>query len=67
MSNKAGEGLHRLKIVEEKLKEREYKLTPQRKATLDVLIEHSSEHLSTEEIYELVKEKQKNVGTCHDI
>lgn len=47
MGMRAGEGLHRLRLIEEKLKEREHKLTPQRKATLDVLLENPSKHLST--------------------
>ena len=62
MGKRAGEDVHRLRLIEEKLKEREYKLTPQRKATLDVLLENPSKHLSTEGIYELVKGKYKNIG-----
>ena len=53
---------HRTKMIEEKLRQKEYKLTPQRKVTLDVLLENQSEHLSTEEIYQLVKQKYPNVG-----
>jgi len=52
----------RIKLIEEKLKTNESKLTPQRRATLDVLLENQSNHLSTEEIYELVKEKFPDVG-----
>ncbi|TYQ12943.1 UNVERIFIED_CONTAM: Fur family ferric uptake transcriptional regulator [Acetivibrio alkalicellulosi] len=44
------------------LKERGYKLTPQRQAVLDIIIEHNGEHLSTEEIYALVKEKYPDIG-----
>lgn len=44
------------------LKERGYKLTPQRQAVLDVIIKHSGEHLSTEEIYALVKEMYPEIG-----
>lgn len=51
-----------LKIIEEKLKENQYKLTPQRRAILDVLLTEQSKHLSTEEIYELIKEKNPNIG-----
>ncbi|HHW03480.1 MAG TPA: transcriptional repressor [Thermoanaerobacterales bacterium] len=51
-----------MKLIEEKLKGKECKLTPQRRATLDVLLENQSKHLSTEEIYELVKEKFPDVG-----
>ncbi len=38
-----------------RLKEKGYKLTPQRRAILDIVIENPGKHLSTEEIYELVK------------
>lgn len=51
-----------VKLIKERLKERDLKLTPQRKATLDVLIENTSKHLSTEDIYELVKEKYPDIG-----
>lgn len=46
----------------EQLKERGYKLTTQRQAVLDVLREHDGEHLSPEEIYELVKESYPEIG-----
>ena len=51
-----------LKLIKERLRERELKLTPQRRATLDVLIENPSKHLSTEDIYELVKKKYPDIG-----
>ena len=53
---------HKIRLIEEKLKEKECKLTPQRRATLDVLIENQSKHLSTEDIYDLVKVKFPDVG-----
>ena len=46
----------------EKLKEKGCKLTLQRRSVLDVLIEHGSEHLSTEEIYGEVKKKYPEIG-----
>jgi len=46
----------------EQLKERGYKLTSQRQSVLDVIIEHEGEHLSTEEIYELVKAENPDIG-----
>ncbi len=52
----------RIRMIEEKLKEKDCKLTPQRKAILDVLVENQSKHLSTENIYELVKSKFPDVG-----
>lgn len=46
----------------ERLKEKGYKLTTQRRAVLDILIQHSGEHLSAEEIYSFVKEKFPEIG-----
>lgn len=46
----------------EQLKEKGYKLTTQRQAVLNVIIEHEGEHLSTEEIYELVKQNHPEIG-----
>ncbi len=46
----------------DKLKAKGYKLTTQRRAVLDILIQNSDAHLSTEEIYSLVKEKFPEIG-----
>lgn len=46
----------------EQLKERGYKMTTQRQAVLDVIMEHEGEHLSTEEIYEHVKKAHPEIG-----
>lgn len=46
------------------LKDKGYKMTSQRKAILDVLIENDGKHLSTEEIYELVKKKYPEIGVA---
>lgn len=46
----------------EKLKEKGCKLTLQRRSVLDVLIKHCNEHLSTEEIYDKVKENYPEIG-----
>lgn len=53
---------HRIMLIEEKLKQNDCKLTPQRRATLDVLFENPSMHLSTEDIYQLVKKKFPDIG-----
>ncbi|MCF8010388.1 MAG: transcriptional repressor [Clostridiales bacterium] len=50
------------KEVEEKLRTRDYKLTPKREDVLKVLAENKGKHLSAEEIYNLVKEKSPDVG-----
>lgn len=44
------------------LKENGYKLTPQRKATLEVLLNNQGEHLSTEEIYTEVRKTHPEIG-----
>lgn len=46
----------------DQLKERGLKLTTQRQAVLDVITEHEGEHLSCEEIYELVKKNNPDIG-----
>lgn len=46
----------------ERLKEKGCKLTMQRRSVLDVLLEHSNDHLSTEEIYDKVKENFPEIG-----
>ncbi len=46
----------------ERLKEKGCKLTMQRRSVLDVLLEHSNDHLSTEEIYDKVKGKFPEIG-----
>lgn len=47
--------------LKERLKNKGYKLTPQRKAILDIIMDNQGKHLSTEEIYDMVK------GSCPDI
>lgn len=44
------------------LKDKGYKLTPQRRAVLDIIIENEGKHLSTEEIYESVKKQCPEIG-----
>ncbi|MDP4092966.1 MAG: Fur family transcriptional regulator [Bacillota bacterium] len=48
--------------LKEQLKEKGYKLTTQRQVILDVMIEHQGQHLSTDEVYSLVKEKHPEIG-----
>lgn len=46
----------------EQLKEKGYKNTIQRKLVLDVIKENQGKHLSSEEIYNLVKKKYPHIG-----
>ncbi|WP_010236008.1 MULTISPECIES: Fur family transcriptional regulator [Clostridium] len=44
------------------LKEKGYKLTPQRRAVLDTIIKSEGQHLTAEELYELVKVDCPEIG-----
>lgn len=48
--------------LKENLKHQGYKLTPQRRAVLDVVIYNEGKHLSTEEIYDIVKKGCPEIG-----
>lgn len=51
-----------IKDITEKLRSSGYKLTSQRKAILEVIIENQDEHLSCDEIYGIVREKHPDLG-----
>lgn len=48
--------------LKRELKDRGYKLTPQRRAVLNVIIKNEGKHLTTEEIYDLVKADCPEIG-----
>ncbi|NMB07731.1 MAG: transcriptional repressor [Tissierellia bacterium] len=48
--------------VKEKFKKEGYKLTTQRRAILDVIVENQEKHLSPEEIYNIVKNNYPEIG-----
>lgn len=48
--------------IRKQLHEGGYKLTPQREATVLVLLENDKDHMSAEEIYMLVKQKSPEIG-----
>lgn len=52
----------RIEGIKKQLRAQGYKLTPQREATVSVLIERESELLSAEDIFFLVKEKAPDIG-----
>ena len=54
--------LETMDTLKGRLKEKGSKLTPQRRATLNVIIENKGEHLNTEEIYELVRKDCPEIG-----
>lgn len=51
-----------LKKIRKQLHSAGYKLTPQREMTVSVLLENEKDHLSAEEIYFLVKQKNNEIG-----
>lgn len=48
--------------VKQRLSAKNYKLTPQREATVRVLLENEQDHLSAENVYLLVKHKAPEIG-----
>jgi len=53
---------HRIDQIKKQLHSQSYKLTPQRAATVRVLLEREEDHLSAEDVYLLVKEKAPEIG-----
>lgn len=53
---------NRIERIKNQLHSQSYKLTPQREATVRVLLEHEEDHLSAEDVYLLVKEKSPEIG-----
>ncbi len=52
----------RLEELKNKLRDRGYKLTPQRIAIYDVIVENADDHLSTEDVYHIVKRNFSDIG-----
>ncbi|MBD1372976.1 transcriptional repressor [Hazenella sp. IB182357] len=52
----------RVNQIKQQLSAQNYKLTPQREATVRVLLENEEDHLSAEDVYLLVKEKAPEIG-----
>lgn len=48
--------------IKKLVKEKGYKLTPQRRATLDVILKNEGKHMSTEEVYQEVKKVCPEIG-----
>ncbi|ALX48010.1 Fur family transcriptional regulator [Lentibacillus amyloliquefaciens] len=53
---------NRIEQIKKQLHAQSYKLTPQREATVRVLLEREEDHLSAEDVYLLVKEKAPEIG-----
>jgi Fur family ferric uptake transcriptional regulator len=52
----------RIDRIKKQLHAQSYKLTPQREATVRVLLENEQDHLSAEDVYLLLKEKSPEIG-----
>lgn len=48
--------------IKHQLQEKGYKFTTQRRAILDTIMENSDKHLSSEEIYDIVRKKYPETG-----
>jgi Fur family transcriptional regulator, ferric uptake regulator len=51
-----------IELLKGQLKDKGYKLTPQRRAVLDIIMVNEGKHLTTEEIYDLVKKECPEIG-----
>jgi Fur family ferric uptake transcriptional regulator len=45
-----------------KLQERQHKMTPQRQIVLQIFLDNPDEHLSAEDVYDLLKESHSEIG-----
>lgn len=52
----------RIDRIKKQLSGAGYKLTPQREATVRVLLENEEDHLSAEDVFLLVREKSPDIG-----
>lgn len=52
----------RIEKIKQQLQSQGYKLTPQREATVRVLLENEEDHLSAEDVFMLVKDKFPEIG-----
>lgn len=52
----------KIDLLKQKLQETGFKITPQRRAIIEVLLKNDSKHLSSEEIYDLVKDICPEIG-----
>lgn len=52
----------RIEKIKQQLQSQGYKLTPQREATVRVLLENEKDHLSAEDVFMLVRDKAPEIG-----
>ena len=51
-----------IKDLREKLSERGYKMTPQRKEILKIFVEHKDHHLSADDVFGILREENSEIG-----
>ena len=51
-----------MELIKERLKETGFKITPQRRAVIEILLKNDNKHLSSEEIYDLVRVDCPEIG-----
>ncbi|MHB1126426.1 MAG: Fur family transcriptional regulator [Bacillota bacterium] len=52
----------KINAICEKLHEKDYKVTPQRRVILKAFVDNAEQHLSAEEVYGIVKERHPEIG-----
>jgi len=53
---------NQLEEIYKKLHEQDYKITPQRQVILKAFLNNANEHLSAEEVYNIVKDQYPDIG-----
>lgn len=53
---------HSFEKICQLLKEHNYKLTPQRRTIIEMFLENRDQHLSAEDVYDLVKQEAPDIG-----
>jgi len=48
--------------IRQRFQEKQYKLTPQRKIILEAFIDHQDEHLSAEDVHNIVRQHSSEIG-----
>ncbi|HSQ33912.1 MAG TPA: Fur family transcriptional regulator, partial [Peptostreptococcaceae bacterium] len=51
-----------MEILKERLQKTGFKITPQRRAVVEILLQNKDNHLSSEEIYDLVRKDCPEIG-----
>ncbi|MBO8167585.1 MAG: transcriptional repressor [Thermoanaerobacteraceae bacterium] len=62
MIQQLNKGDNQVKKIYELLKENDFKITPQRKVILNLFFDRIGEHLSAEEVYNILQENHPEIG-----